>query len=97
MRPTLHLSCTGRTSTDDDKVHADASTFPSGVTKEEAYEQVLMQAEGLFYEQRNWVGFFSFLGPPEPVLSLGLVVVADMDWWRVRCGMSCLCLEKGEC
>ncbi|KAK0752496.1 GAF domain-like protein [Schizothecium vesticola] len=43
--------------TDDDgnKVHADASTFSSGVTKEEAYEQVLMQAEGLFFEQRNWV------------------------------------------
>ncbi|KAK4449125.1 GAF domain-like protein [Podospora aff. communis PSN243] len=36
-------------------VHADASTFASGVTKEEAYEQVLLQAEGLFYEQRNWV------------------------------------------
>ncbi|KAK1828287.1 GAF domain-like protein [Podospora conica] len=36
-------------------VHADASTFSSGVTKEEAYEQVLMQAEGLCYEQRNWV------------------------------------------
>ncbi|ROT41390.1 GAF domain nucleotide-binding protein [Sodiomyces alkalinus F11] len=36
-------------------VHADASNFASGVTKEEAYEQVLMQAEGLFYEQRNWV------------------------------------------
>ena len=39
------------------QVHADASTFSSGVTKDEAYEQVLMQAEGLFYEQRNWVSF----------------------------------------
>ncbi|KAK0643101.1 GAF domain-like protein [Cercophora newfieldiana] len=36
-------------------VHADASNFASGVTKKEAYEQVLLQAEGLFYEQRNWV------------------------------------------
>ncbi|EAQ92465.1 predicted protein [Chaetomium globosum CBS 148.51] len=36
-------------------VHADASNFAQGVTKEEAYQQVLMQAEGLFYEQRNWV------------------------------------------
>ncbi|TDZ26751.1 Free methionine-R-sulfoxide reductase [Colletotrichum orbiculare MAFF 240422] len=36
-------------------VHADASNFASGVTKEQAYEQVLLQAEGLFYEQRNWV------------------------------------------
>ncbi|KAF5507281.1 Free methionine-R-sulfoxide reductase [Colletotrichum aenigma] len=36
-------------------VHADASNFANGVTKEEAYEQVLLQAEGLFYEQRNWV------------------------------------------
>ncbi|KAK4168838.1 GAF domain-like protein [Cladorrhinum sp. PSN259] len=36
-------------------VHADASNFASGITKEEAYQQVLDQAEGLFYEQRNWV------------------------------------------
>ncbi len=37
------------------QVHADASNFADGVTKEEAYEQVLMQAEGLFTDQRNWV------------------------------------------
>ncbi|KAI1875663.1 uncharacterized protein JN550_001949 [Neoarthrinium moseri] len=36
-------------------VHADASNFAQGVTKAEAYEQVLAQAEGLLYEQRNWV------------------------------------------
>ncbi|KAI1418529.1 GAF domain-like protein [Hypoxylon sp. FL1857] len=36
-------------------VHADASNFAQGVTKEEAYEQVLLQAEGLFDGQRNWV------------------------------------------
>ncbi|KAH8671307.1 GAF domain nucleotide-binding protein [Xylariales sp. PMI_506] len=36
-------------------VHADASNFAAGVTKEDAYEQVLEQAEGLFFEQRNWV------------------------------------------
>ncbi|OAA60734.1 GAF domain nucleotide-binding protein [Cordyceps fumosorosea ARSEF 2679] len=36
-------------------VHADASNFDEGVTKEDAYEQVLLQAEGLFYGQRNWV------------------------------------------
>ncbi|KAI1332806.1 GAF domain-like protein [Xylariaceae sp. FL0255] len=36
-------------------VHADASNFAAGVTKEEAYEQVLSQAEGLFDGQRNWV------------------------------------------
>ncbi|TQW00712.1 GAF domain nucleotide-binding protein [Cordyceps javanica] len=35
-------------------VHADASNFDEGVTKEDAYEQVLLQAEGLFYDQRNW-------------------------------------------
>ncbi|CAK7220485.1 hypothetical protein SCUCBS95973_004172 [Sporothrix curviconia] len=35
--------------------HADASNFDDGVTKEEAYEQVLLQAEGLFDGQRNWV------------------------------------------
>ncbi|KAI0549911.1 GAF domain-like protein [Xylaria curta] len=36
-------------------VHADASNFAQGVTKEAAYEQVLLQAEGLFDGQRNWV------------------------------------------
>ncbi|KAI0540441.1 GAF domain-like protein [Xylaria digitata] len=36
-------------------VHADASNFAQGVTKEEAYEQVLLQTEGLFDGQRNWV------------------------------------------
>ncbi|CAK7273023.1 hypothetical protein SEPCBS119000_005431 [Sporothrix epigloea] len=35
--------------------HADASKFEDGVTKEEAYAQVLFQAEGLFDGQRNWV------------------------------------------
>ncbi|KAF5250317.1 hypothetical protein FANTH_4517 [Fusarium anthophilum] len=36
-------------------VHADASNFADGVTKEDAYEQVLWQAEGLITDQRNWV------------------------------------------
>ncbi|KAG5920812.1 hypothetical protein E4U61_007459 [Claviceps capensis] len=36
-------------------VHADASNFDDDVTKVEAYEQVVMQAAGLFTEQRNWV------------------------------------------
>ncbi|KAI0205819.1 GAF domain-like protein [Astrocystis sublimbata] len=36
-------------------VHADASNFAQGVTKEAAYEQVLSQAESLFDGQRNWV------------------------------------------
>ncbi|ERT01720.1 GAF domain-containing protein [Sporothrix schenckii 1099-18] len=34
--------------------HADASNFDDGLSKEEAYEQVLLQAEGLFDGQRNW-------------------------------------------
>lgn len=59
-----NLPWTAKTFTDDTKVHADASTFSSGVTKEEAYEQVLLQAEGLFYEQRNWVSFCSSLVCP---------------------------------
>ncbi|OTA04585.1 hypothetical protein A9Z42_0051760 [Trichoderma parareesei] len=46
-------------------VHADASNFAEGVTKDDAYEQVLLQAEGLFYGQRNWVRIsISFLIPP---------------------------------
>ncbi|KAI0134385.1 GAF domain-like protein [Xylariales sp. AK1849] len=36
-------------------VHADASKFADGVTKQQAYEQVLAQAEGLFDDQRHWV------------------------------------------
>jgi len=37
------------------EVHADASNFASGVSKKEAYEQVLEQARALFDGQRNWV------------------------------------------
>jgi L-methionine (R)-S-oxide reductase len=37
------------------QVHADASNFSNGMSKEEVYEQVLSQAEGLFDGQRNWV------------------------------------------
>ncbi|KHN96935.1 GAF domain nucleotide-binding protein [Metarhizium album ARSEF 1941] len=36
------------------QVHADASNFADGITKDDAYEHVLMQAEGLFTDQRNW-------------------------------------------
>nr|XP_036589479.1 gaf domain nucleotide-binding protein [Colletotrichum truncatum]KAF6801484.1 gaf domain nucleotide-binding protein [Colletotrichum truncatum] len=43
------------------QVHADASNFASGVTKDQAYEQVLLQAEGLFYEQRNWIWYVQSL------------------------------------
>lgn len=37
------------------QVHADASNFAEGVSKDDAYEQVLLMAEGLFSGQRNWV------------------------------------------
>ncbi|TKA34829.1 hypothetical protein B0A54_14042 [Friedmanniomyces endolithicus] len=36
-------------------VHADASTFAAGVSKAEAYQQVIEQATALFDGQRNWV------------------------------------------
>jgi L-methionine (R)-S-oxide reductase len=39
------------------QVHADASNFAPGVTKDQAYKQVLIQAQGLFEGQRNWVGY----------------------------------------
>ena len=47
------------------QVHADASNFASGVSKEEAYGHVLLQAGGLFYEQRNWVS-----RPSQPLISV---------------------------
>jgi len=37
------------------QVHADASAFVSGISKKEAYAQVLEQAEALMEGQRNWV------------------------------------------
>lgn len=39
------------------QVHADSSNFAEGVTKEEAYKQVIEQAEALLEGQRNWVSF----------------------------------------
>ncbi|KUJ18027.1 GAF domain-like protein [Mollisia scopiformis] len=35
-------------------VHADSSNFKADISKEEAYKQVLEQAEALFEGQRNW-------------------------------------------
>ncbi|KAF9693007.1 hypothetical protein EKO04_009267 [Ascochyta lentis] len=40
-------------------VHADASAFADGLTKQEVYAQVLEQARALFDGQRNWVCNFS--------------------------------------
>jgi len=45
-------------------VHAEASTFASGITKEEAYAQVLEQAAALFDGQRNWVWFVNIKAIP---------------------------------
>ncbi|SMR45483.1 unnamed protein product [Zymoseptoria tritici ST99CH_1A5] len=36
-------------------VHADSSNFANGVTKREAYDQVIEQAKALFDGQQNWV------------------------------------------
>ena len=36
-------------------MHAESSNFGPGVSKAEAYVQVLEQAEALFDGQRNWV------------------------------------------
>jgi L-methionine (R)-S-oxide reductase len=36
-------------------VHAEASNFALGISKKDAYAQVLAQARALFEEQRNWV------------------------------------------
>ncbi|OHW97089.1 gaf protein, partial [Colletotrichum incanum] len=60
-------------------VHADASNFANGVTKEEAYEQVLLQAEGLFDGQRNWPSLI--LGP-----FMGKVACQTIPFGRGVCG-----------
>ncbi|KAK7988684.1 hypothetical protein PG989_008999 [Apiospora arundinis] len=66
-------------------VHADASNFAQGVTKQQAYDHVLLQAEGLFDGQRNWslpepsvhvnwAGFYTLdatAAPEKPRLILG--------------------------
>ncbi|OJJ33758.1 hypothetical protein ASPWEDRAFT_41625 [Aspergillus wentii DTO 134E9] len=39
--------------------HADSSYFQPGLSKTEVYTQVLEQAQGLVYGQRNWVSNFS--------------------------------------
>lgn len=38
-----------------EKVHAESSTFAAGITKAQAYAQVLEQAVALMDGQRNWV------------------------------------------
>ncbi|KAA8634429.1 hypothetical protein SMACR_03230 [Sordaria macrospora] len=55
------------------KVHADASNFAANFTKEEAYQQVLDQAEGLFYDNLSncaallWHAFKSLPAPSNQV------------------------------
>jgi L-methionine (R)-S-oxide reductase len=48
------------------QVHAAAANFASNISKEEAYKQVLEQAEALFEGQRNWVSLlrFNYTCPP---------------------------------
>ncbi|KAH7092006.1 GAF domain-like protein [Paraphoma chrysanthemicola] len=41
------------------KVHADSSSFRTGMSKKEVYAQVLEQARVLFDGQRNWICNFS--------------------------------------
>ncbi|KAE8441499.1 hypothetical protein EG329_004887 [Mollisiaceae sp. DMI_Dod_QoI] len=38
-------------------VHADSSNFKTDISKEDAYKQVLEQAEALFEGQGNWVWY----------------------------------------
>ncbi|WYZ41524.1 hypothetical protein EsH8_V_000419 [Colletotrichum jinshuiense] len=61
-------------------VHADASNFANGVTKEQAYEQVLLQAEGLLDGQRNWKPSL-ILGPFQ-----GKVACQTIPFGRGVCG-----------
>ncbi|KAK8042208.1 GAF domain-like protein [Apiospora rasikravindrae] len=51
-------------------VHADASNFAQGVTKQQAYDQVLLQAEGLFDGQRFYT-LDATASPEKPRLILG--------------------------
>jgi len=37
------------------QVHADSSNFAAGVSKRDAYEQIIEQARALFDGQSNWV------------------------------------------
>ncbi|KAF6845242.1 gaf domain nucleotide-binding protein [Colletotrichum musicola] len=60
-------------------VHADASNFASGVTKEQAYEQVLLQAEGLFnlsnVASLLWHAYHSLPSPSSSVNWSGFYVL----------------------
>lgn len=65
------------------QVHADASTFADGVSKEDALRQVLEQAEGLCEGQRNWVcGLFSFIRSCRSRSSW-----CHLSWCRARIGL----------
>lgn len=44
-----------RWNADEIQVHAESSKFVAGVSKSDAYKQVIEQAEALFEGQRNWV------------------------------------------
>jgi len=49
---------------DEIQVHAEASTFASGLSKDAVYAQALEQAESLFEDQRNWVWYVPSIYSP---------------------------------
>ncbi|KAH8195293.1 hypothetical protein TruAng_010542 [Truncatella angustata] len=75
-------------------VHADASNFVEGVTKEQAYEQVLTQVEGLFYDQRNWVNWAGFY-TLDPKLSLKPQLILGPFQGKVACQQ--IAFGRGVC
>ncbi|KYK60344.1 GAF domain nucleotide-binding protein [Drechmeria coniospora] len=60
------------------EVHADASNFTQSVTKADAYEQILLQAEGLFTGQRNW--YKSGVGRTNLARGSNLANAASLLW-----------------
>ncbi|KIW03524.1 hypothetical protein, variant 1 [Verruconis gallopava] len=77
-------------------VHADSSTFASGLSKAEVYTQVLEQAQGLFESQRNWV---CNLANASSLLYHGLLSLprpsSAVNWCKVAC--QTIAFGRGVC
>ncbi|PHH76587.1 hypothetical protein CDD80_1408 [Ophiocordyceps camponoti-rufipedis] len=72
-------------------VHADATEFANDVTKDEVYDQLLLQARALFAGQRNWVRFYVMdrsSSPPRLLLGpfQGKVACQSIELGRGVCG-----------
>lgn len=64
-------------------MHADSSNFKDSITKTEALNQVLEQAEALCDGQRNWVSSNKIIDYTRRLIDIGVVSLNDDSFFVI--------------